>query len=240
VHLQIRREAEHAVLRVTDEGRGIDPEVLPRVFDLFVQEEQSIARPEGGLGIGLTLLRSLVELHDGRVEAYSAGRDCGSAFTVWLPLAEAAAPDERGMPAPVRAAVKTVVIVEDQADARRMLQLLLESQGVLVFTAENGVEGARLIERLRPDLALVDIGLPVMSGFEVARLVRANAANGSTRLVALSGYGQDSDVEAALEAGFDDHITKPPDPARLDQLLAGVGEPEPPAEPGGLGVKITP
>jgi len=106
--------------------------------------------------------------------------------------------------------------------ARVMMQLLLESHGVEVFAAENGVEGTALIERVRPDLALVDLGLPVMSGFEVARRVRQGAAQAKTRLVALSGYGQDSDIQAALDAGFDEHLTKPPDPERLDQLLAGT------------------
>ena len=119
-------------------------------------------------------------------------------------------------------AVRTVVLVEDQADARRMMQLFLESQGVNVFTAANGMEGAALIERVHPDLALVDLGLPVMSGFELARHVRKNSDHSATRLVALSGYGQDSDIQAALDAGFDEHVTKPPDPERLERLLAGV------------------
>ncbi len=229
VHLEIRRHDGFARLRVSDEGRGIEPEMLPRIFDLFVQGEQSIARQEGGLGIGLTLLRSLVELHDGRVEAHSDGTDRGSTFTVWLPLAPAVSADTSAAQQTAATAVKTVVIVEDQADARRMLQLLLESQGVMVFAAENGVEGVELIDRLRPDLALVDLGLPVMSGFDLARKIRANAQNAPVRLVALSGYGQDSDVQAALDAGFDDHITKPPDPARLDRLLASSQQAEPPA-----------
>jgi two-component system CheB/CheR fusion protein len=240
VHLEIRRDGEQARIRVSDDGRGIEPDMLPRVFDLFVQGQQSIARQEGGLGIGLTLLRSLVELHDGRVEAESDGADRGSRFTVWLPLAPAAAGGAATVARAGRAAVSTVVIVEDQADARRMLQLLLESQGVIVFAAENGLEGVTLIERLRPDLALVDLGLPVMSGFDLARQIRGNPQNASVRLVALSGYGQDSDVQAALDAGFDDHITKPPDPARLDQMLAGAPRVEPdgdtrllPAEPRG-------
>jgi two-component system, chemotaxis family, CheB/CheR fusion protein len=233
VHLELRRDGRNALIRVADHGRGIEPEMLPRIFDLFVQGEQSIARPEGGLGIGLTLLRSLVELHDGRVEARSEGAGKGCEFTVWLPLVEEGAMNQSEPAAPARAAVKTVVIVEDQADARRMLQLLLETQGLMVFAAENGAEGAALIEQLRPDLALVDLGLPIMSGFDLARRIRGNPDNAHTRLVALSGYGQDSDIDAALQAGFDDHLTKPPDPARLDEVLAGIEEPEPPREAGG-------
>jgi CheY-like chemotaxis protein len=118
--------------------------------------------------------------------------------------------------------LRTVVIVEDQSDARRMLQILLESMGVRVFTAADGREGAELIERVQPDLALVDLGLPVMSGYDVARSVREQLDGFPVKLVALSGYGQDSDVQAALEAGFDEHITKPPDPQRLERLLGGI------------------
>ena len=220
VRLSLTREGSHAVIRVADDGRGIESEVLPKIFDLFVQGTQSLARSEGGLGIGLTLLRSLVELHDGRVTADSAGRGQGSTFTVWLPLALTATAVVVP-PTGHRGRVHTVVIVEDQADARRMLQMLLERDGLQVFTAANGREGADLIERVHPDLALVDLGLPVMSGYELARQVRGNSGNGRTHLVALSGYGQDRDVQAALEAGFDEHLTKPPDPDRLEQLLSG-------------------
>jgi two-component system CheB/CheR fusion protein len=118
------------------------------------------------------------------------------------------------------AGVKTVVVVEDQSDARRMMQMLLESYGLTVYTAENGAEGAALIRRVKPELALVDLGLPVMSGFDLARQLRRHGEADGTRLVALSGYGQDADVEAALDAGFDEHLTKPPDPERLERLIA--------------------
>jgi two-component system, chemotaxis family, CheB/CheR fusion protein len=221
VRFELRRTNGEAMIRVTDQGRGIEPDVLPRIFDLFVQGRQSIARSEGGLGIGLTLLRSLVELHDGRVHAHSDGPGAGSTFTIWLPLAQDAGAADRASDMGSRAAVRTVVLVEDQDDARRMMQLLLENDGVQVFAAANGLEGVELIERIQPDLALVDLGLPVMSGFELARRVRGNPDNAATRLVALSGYGQDSDVQASLAAGFDEHLTKPPDPARLEALLKG-------------------
>jgi two-component system CheB/CheR fusion protein len=223
VRLEVRRVGDEAVIRVADNGRGIEPEMLPRIFDLFVQGTQSIARSEGGLGIGLTLLRSLVELHDGRVEAASDGPGRGSTFTVRLPLDRSATAEGGDRPVAMRPPVRTVALVEDQPDARRMMQILLEEQGVEVLTAENGVEGAALIERMRPDLALVDLGLPVMDGFDVARRIRQNVDNERTRLVALSGYGQDADVQAALEAGFDEHLTKPPDPTRLERLLNGRG-----------------
>jgi two-component system CheB/CheR fusion protein len=220
VRFELRRENGDAVIRVTDNGRGIEPELLPRIFDLFVQGDQSIARSEGGLGIGLTLLRSLVELHHGDVEAHSDGTGRGSVFTVRLPLDGAdGSPDAR--PGTAHGKVRSVVVVEDQPDARRMMELLLASEGRTVFTAENGLEGAELIERTRPDLAIVDIGLPVLSGFEVAKRIRRNPSLNGVRLIALSGYGQDADIQAALDAGFDQHLTKPPDLQRLEQVLAG-------------------
>ena len=153
------------MIRVSDAGRGIEPDVLPRIFELFVQGKQSIERPEGGLGIGLTLAKSLVELHHGTVEAESPGLGCGSVFTVRVPLASTAA--TAGPRPPTRPPAKTVVLVEDQADARRMMQLFLESEGIRVYSAENGVDGIDLIERIHPDVALVDLGLPVMTGFEL-------------------------------------------------------------------------
>ena len=219
VRLEVRCEGKDAVIRVRDTGRGIEPDVLPRIFDLFVQGRQSIERPEGGLGLGLTLAKSLVELHHGTIEAQSAGAGCGSVFTVRLPLGSSLAAN---VPVLSRPPVKTVVLVEDQPDARRMMQLFLEGEGVRVHAAENGVNGIELIERVRPDLALVDLGLPVMSGFDLARRIRAKAENRDVWLVALSGYGQDSDIQAALDAGFDAHLTKPPDHARLQQILSGT------------------
>ena len=219
VRLEVRRDGDHALIRVSDTGRGIEPDVLPRIFELFVQGRQSIERPEGGLGIGLTLARSLVELHDGTVDARSAGLGRGSEFTVRLPLA--ATPAAAPTTVLARPPVKTVVLVEDQPDARRMMQLFLENEGIRVHAAENGRDGIELIERIGPDLALVDLGLPVMSGFDLARRIRSNPKNQGVWLVALSGYGQDSDIQAALDAGFDEHLTKPPDHVRLQQILNG-------------------
>jgi two-component system CheB/CheR fusion protein len=221
VRLEVRRDGDQALIRVADNGRGIEPEILPRIFDLFVQGSQSLARPEGGLGIGLTLLRSLVELHNGTVEARSDGPGQGSTFTVRIPLSNVAAHTATGRGQSSRPPARTVVLVEDQADARRMMQLVLEDEGVKVYTAENGNDGIALIERIRPDLALVDLGLPIVSGFDLARQIRRNRENDGVCMVALSGYGQDSDIQAALDAGFDEHLTKPPDHDRLQRLLSG-------------------
>ena len=218
IKLEVKRDGDEAIIRVCDNGRGIEREMLPRIFDLFVQGDKSLDRSGSGLGIGLTLLRSLVQLHNGTVEALSDGPGCGSMFIIRLPIAKPVTETEtaRGR------AVRTVVIVEDQADARRMMELLLESMGVRVFSAGNGKEGAQLIARVQPDLALVDLGLPVMSGYDLARTVRREVDGHPVRLVALSGYGQDADVKAAIDAGFDEHITKPPDPSHLERLVAGL------------------
>jgi two-component system, chemotaxis family, CheB/CheR fusion protein len=218
IKLEVKRDGDAALIRVCDNGRGIEREMLPRIFDLFVQGDKSLDRSGSGLGIGLTLLRSLVQLHNGTVEALSDGPGCGSMFIIRLPLAKPVTDTETARGSTVR----TVVIVEDQPDARRMMELLLESMGVRVFSAGNGKEGAELISRIQPDLALVDLGLPIMNGYDLARAVRREVDGHPVKLVALSGYGQDADIKAALDAGFDEHITKPPDPRRLESLLAGM------------------
>ncbi len=219
VRFEVRRVDGQAMIRVSDRGRGIEPEMLPRIFDLFVQGDRSLARSDGGLGIGLTLLRSLVELHHGRVDAHSDGPGKGSQFTVWLPLATGAQREQAAKRPPRFAAVRTVVVVEDQEDSRQMMKILLETKGLTVHVAADGREGAELIERIQPELALVDLGLPVVSGYDLARRIRRSGVAPHTRLVAVSGYGQDSDVQAALDAGFDQHLTKPPDFEKLDALL---------------------
>ena len=224
VRIRMTAEGSHAVIEVIDQGRGIEPSLLPKVFDLFVQGPQTIARSDGGLGIGLTLLRSLVELHDGGVEACSAGQGKGSTFVVRLPLAPQHAVRAGGASRTELRSAHTIVLVEDSPDARRMMQLLLEAQGREVYIAENGLNGVELIERIIPDLAIVDLGLPVMSGYDVARRLRANPDTRDVRLIAWSGYGRDTDVRAALDAGFDDHLTKPLDPDRLDEILVGPAE----------------
>lgn len=209
-----------AVLAVADSGVGIAPAMLTRVFELFVQGDSGIERVRGGLGIGLTLVKRLVELHGGTVEAASAGRGHGSTFTVRLPRIDA--PPERS-PRSATAAGETkaarILLLEDNADAREMLRTSLEMAGHDVFECEDGTTGLAALRSLRPDVAIVDIGLPGLSGYEVARQARAGAADAALTLIALTGYGQPSDRERAIEAGFDAHVVKPVD---LDDLLKTI------------------
>jgi PAS domain S-box-containing protein len=218
------RAGGDAVLRVRDTGRGISADVLARVFDLFVQEPQALDRARGGLGLGLTLVKRLVELHGGSVSAWSDGPDRGSEFVVRLPAFAHAAdgpagaiPGGRDAPALSR----RVLIVEDGADARESLRLLLEHAGHVVEIAEDGPTGLAKLQAFRPEVALIDIGLPGLDGYALARLAREQPETSGIRLVAVTGYGQADDRQRALAAGFDQHVTKPVDPALLRDLLAG-------------------
>ncbi len=220
VAVRVEREGEAAVVRVRDTGVGIAREMLPRIFDLFTQVAGTLDRSQGGLGIGLTLVRSLVELHSGTVEAHSEGAGRGSEFVVRLPLAVASrdAPtttaDEAGA-GPGR----RVLLIEDNPDTRELLTLLLEARGHEVHAAADGPQGVERALALSPDALIIDIGLPGLDGYGVARRLRAHFG-GRVLLVALTGYGQPEDERRALDAGFDAHCTKPVDPARLDRLLA--------------------
>jgi len=207
------------LIRVRDYGSGIPQNMLPHIFDLFVQSEQGLERARGGLGIGLTLVRKIVELHGGRVEAKSDGVGLGSEFSVWLPRAEGAGTD--ALPASQRR-TRSILVVEDQDDAREMLTLLLEAHGNNVFGAADGPTALDIIERERPDAALIDIGLPSMNGYEVARRVRSDPELAAVYLVALTGYGTYDDVRAAHEAGFDHHLTKPADPESIQRVLQSI------------------
>ena len=221
IRVTARLENGLGALKVQDEGVGIAPSSLPRIFGLFVQGEWTVDRAEGGLGIGLTLVRTLTELHGGSVEAFSEGPGRGSVFTVRLPLAEQAEVQKSPSADPASAS-RRILIVEDNADAREMLRVLLERQGHEVFEAADGAEGLRMALELRPNLSLIDIGLPIVDGYEVARLIRES--NESGRLVALTGYGQPEDRQRSLAAGFDDHLVKPVAPARLFQVVQKSGD----------------
>lgn len=208
-----------AVLAVEDSGVGIAPELLPRVFDLFVQADDSLVRAAGGLGIGLTLVRRIVELHGGAIEATSAGVGRGSRFTVRLPATTA--PVDTSAPREVSAGgARRILVVEDNDDAREMLCHLVRLLGHQVHEATDGLTAVETALRLRPDLTLVDIGLPGVDGYEVARRIRAEPTGRGLRLVALTGYGRREDRERALAAGYDEHLVKPVDPSRLAEMLA--------------------
>ncbi len=211
-----------AVLTVLDDGVGIAPDLMPRLFDIFVQGKVSLDRSQGGLGIGLSLVRSLVTLHGGSIDAASAGTGQGSVFTLRLPLLEHALVDTPAAAAPARTAPATVLLVEDNEDARRMLAAHLEASGYSVLEADNGIDGLALAHEARPGLAILDIGLPGLDGYQLAARLRADAATRPMRLIALTGYGQASDRERALEAGFDAHLVKPVKFDELARELAGA------------------
>jgi two-component system CheB/CheR fusion protein len=211
-------EGGHVVVRVRDEGEGIEPERLPQVFDLFVQFGQQLHRANGGLGVGLTLVRSIVELHGGQVEAASEGVGKGCLFTVRIPKGEGCV-EHAGGPGAETSKPRRIVVVEDQSDTREMLRILLEGQGHTVEEAGDGSAGIQVIAREKPDVALVDLGLPTLSGFEVARQIRQRQELAGVFLIALSGYGSESDILEAREAGFDTHLTKPTDTNRLYRLI---------------------
>jgi PAS domain S-box-containing protein len=220
------------VLRVRDDGIGIAPEMLPRVFDLFAQAERSLARIQGGLGIGLTIVKRLVELHGGRVEASSDGLGTGAEFVVRLPatLVPTIAADAReGTAASAtgddHAEGTRVLVVEDNVDAADSLGALLEVLGHHVQIANDGPRALDLARAHPPDLMLVDIGLPGMDGYEVAREIRRDPRLRHVVLVALTGYGREEDRTRALEAGFDRHLVKPVEPDTLQSLVAGLTAP---------------
>jgi CheY-like chemotaxis protein len=219
VELRVAATGGHIEIRVADQGEGIDPELQPKIFDLFVQSEQKLDRPRGGLGVGLSLARKIVQLHGGTIEVHSDGRDRGSEFVVTLPHGQPL----QQMPAAgrvTRSAACRIVLVDDQEDSREMLRYLLESFDHEVYDAADGARAVQLIAEHKPDVAFIDIGLPVMNGFEVAQHVREMPELRTVRLVALSGYGTSQDVQAALAAGFDEHVTKPAEFATLEQVLA--------------------
>jgi signal transduction histidine kinase/DNA-binding response OmpR family regulator len=222
ITVRVGPDVDHGVFEITDTGVGMSPEVLGHAFDLFYQDERTPDRPGGGLGIGLTLVRQLVELHGGSVEAASDGEGRGSRFTVRFPLAapgaEAEADDHLGG---TEVGHSRILLVEDNEDARQMLQMLLTLGGHQVYAAHDGVSGLEMAAATSPDIAVIDLGLPGMDGYEVARRLRAGRGK-DVGLIALSGYGQPEDRRKALAAGFDTHVVKPVDPTHLSVVIASL------------------
>jgi signal transduction histidine kinase len=218
------REGSEAVLRVRDTGVGIAPELLPRLFDMFFQAERRTRESQGGLGIGLSLVRGLVELHGGSVEAHSAGPGQGSEFVVRLPLlarTEAAAtPQPQAQVMPGGLAPRRVLVVDDNVDAADSLAMLLRLEGQEVQVAYEGATALARAEAESPAIAFLDLGMPKMDGYELARAFRRHPALKGTVLVALTGWGQPEDRQRTREAGFDHHLVKPVESAALHRLLS--------------------
>ena len=211
-----------AVIQVVDDGMGIPADQLMSIFDMFSQLTPAIDRAQGGLGIGLSLVKGLVELHGGDVSAHSAGIGRGSCFTVRLPMIEPpvdTVAEEPSAPATASSELASIVIVDDNVDAAETLAAAMEMLGYRTVVANTGRDALRVIGESPPDAAILDIGLPDMNGYELARKIRSAPWGGKIALVAATGWGQDSDKQAARDAGFDLHFTKPLDFMRLDQQL---------------------
>ena len=223
-----RREGEQVVITVSDDGMGISAEILPHIFELFMQERQALDRSSGGLGLGLAIVRSLVTMHGGTVDAVSAGRGCGSVFTVRLPGAalgrELGPPSGPNPTVATAGAGRTILVVDDNEDAAEVLAAGLEMLGHKTRVAHDGPEALRVMADFKPELALLDIGLPVMDGYELARRLRQEPSLAHTRLVAVTGYGQDSDRQRSKEAGFDAHLVKPIQLPELAALIKKLGD----------------
>ena len=218
------RDGATAVVRVRDTGMGIPAEQLPRLFEMFYQAGPALDRPDGGLGIGLTLVHRLLEMHQGSVEAHSAGAGQGSEFVVRLPLGEPSEPSSAGPPIEAHTATAPaglrVLVVDDNQDSAEMLRALLEACGNTVFTAFDGLAAIEVADAERPDAILLDIGLPGLNGYEVCRRLRARDWCRDTLILAQTGWGQEQDRERSREAGFDQHFTKPVDDEALLDVLA--------------------
>lgn len=220
VEVRLRRDGKDAVLDVRDTGAGISAVLLPRIFNLFEQAERPLDRGDGGLGIGLTLVRKLTELHGGNVTATSPGVGQGSCFTVRLPaMAENAPSQSRANPLPQR----RVLVVDDNRDLAESLGMVLRLWGHDVKVVYDGPGALAAAREYRPDVVFLDIGLPGLDGYEVARRLRGPLGFRDARVVAITGYGREEDRRKAREAGFDVHLTKPVDPEELQKLLQPAG-----------------
>lgn len=227
IWLTAEQSGHEAVIRVRDNGIGIPPAMLPRIFDMFAQVETALGRSQGGLGIGLTLVKSLVEMHGGKVEAHSAGPDRGSEFIIRLPMATtnlgSARPKRRDTDVPNRPRqARRILVVDDNVDGAQSLGLVLRMLGHSTALAHDGQMALEVAQSYRPDLILLDIGLPGLNGYEVAERLRQLPDFRDVVLVAVTGWGQEEDRRRSKEAGFDHHLTKPADPAVIEQFLKSL------------------
>ena len=225
-HIQVtaRRQGDRVLVSVRDDGIGIAPTQLASVFEMFSQVDRLHRRTQGGLGIGLTLVRSLVTMHGGRVEARSQGLGAGSEFVVDLPLLAGARAEAEGTSPPRRFPPRRILVADDNGDAGEMLRALLTALGATVTTVRSGRATLEALGSFKPDTVLLDIGMPEMDGYEVARRIRATPDHRGVLLIAVTGWGQEHDQRRSLEAGFDHHFVKPLDVDKLGDLLrAGRG-----------------
>jgi len=211
---------------VTDNGAGILAEMLPKVFDLFAQVDRTIDRAQGGLGIGLSVVRKLVELHRGTVTGASPGLGLGSTFTIRLPLAATAEESEAANKpsTPCVSDSLQVLVVDDNVDAAELLSEVLALSGHKAMAFNDGLSALAAARDVRPDVVILDIGLPEMNGYEVARRFRAEPAFAGIVLVAVTGWGSEDDKRQSREAGFDHHLTKPVDFERVQEIFAGIND----------------
>jgi CheY-like chemotaxis protein len=223
ISLRLRRYGEEARLALQDTGIGIAPKMLARVFETFTQAEGSHERSRAGLGLGLSLVKGLVELHHGTVEVTSEGVGSGSTFTIRVPVHPGSEPTLEATRAPVRGKSFRILLIDDNRDAVETTQILLELEGHTVDIAFTGPEGIDVARQFTPDVVLCDIGLPGgMDGYAVARILREDSTLSSVYLIAISGYGRAEDQRRAREAGFDLHLIKPVDPAEMQRALASL------------------
>jgi CheY-like chemotaxis protein len=219
IRIQTRGTPNDVFIEVTDNGAGITAELLPQIFELFVQGDRTLDRSQGGLGIGLAVVKKLIEMHGGQVIARSEGLGCGSAFELRLPRAPAPAAADAQSPQS-NASARRVLIVDDNADAADSLALLLSLEGHQTECVYSAAAALQRVAGFAPDVVLLDIGLPDTNGYEVARRLRTLPGGAAMRLIALTGYGQPGDRDRAITAGFEAHLVKPVDLTELGQLLA--------------------
>ena len=227
IWLSARSDRGEAVVSIRDSGIGIAPEALPHVFELFVQAHDGASKTQGGLGIGLTVAKNLIELHGGSIEAQSAGLGTGAEFIARLPL-QSSAPNVEGesaaaqnrRPPPSR---RRIVVVDDNRDAANSLSMLLRLQGHDVVVAHDGPSALAATQSFHPDVVFLDLGMPGMDGYEVASRIRKMPGMEKAVLAALTGWGQRADRRRTAEAGFNHHLVKPPEPKKLRALLEGIG-----------------